>query len=45
MWGKVAEYFASFGDEITHLIGYEIINEPFGISPYNHFVDWLFGGR
>ncbi|KAL4462098.1 hypothetical protein ABPG74_000943 [Tetrahymena malaccensis] len=45
MWGKVAQYFASQGDEITHLLGYEIINEPFGVSPYNHFVDWLFGGR
>jgi len=39
-WAIVVTYFK---DE-PNVIGYEIINEPFGVSPYNHFKDFVWPG-
>ncbi|EAR97108.2 glycosyl hydrolase family cellulase (macronuclear) [Tetrahymena thermophila SB210] len=44
MWGEVAKYFSKL-THLTNFLGYEIINEPFGVSPWNHFLDWIWPGR
>lgn len=44
MWGAAAKYFYEKTD-IDNLLGYEIINEPFGVSPHNYVIDSIIPGR
>ena len=40
MWQHVAKYFKNE----RSVIGYELFNEPFGISPYDHLLEFIWPG-
>ena len=39
-WAHVADYFK----KEPNLLGYELINEPWGISPWNHPIQFFYPG-